>query len=53
MTNWLCLECETEFEASAFSSEDVECPHCGARWSEIREIQYNPDDYDNDYSIIW
>jgi len=56
MTNWICLECDKIFNADSsesFSSEDVECPRCGAGWEDVREIVCDPDDYDHDYTILW
>jgi len=41
MTNWICLECDKIFNADSsesFSSEDVECPRCGAGWEMLGKL---------------
>jgi ABC-type ATPase with predicted acetyltransferase domain len=54
MSNWTCFECGKYFKADGggFSTEDPECPHCGAGWEDIRELACS-DDYDHECTVLW
>ena len=48
---WICDQCDTQFEGSDFFG--IDCPNCGAEGECLTKICYDPDDYDNDYTILW